>query len=86
MSEKHQVTELRMTAFSDASPIRDELNGEQTILTYNENVGVWDLEFFESGSDFPDRWLGSTHWLDITRMWPGVIAQVAEFHREQTAD
>lgn len=73
------VAELQMTAFADAAPQRDEFNGEQTILTYNDKVGVWDLEFFEGGEEFPEEWLGRTHWIDITRMWPGVIAQVASF-------
>lgn len=73
--EPGQVGGLRMTPFSEAAPVRDELNGEQTILTYCEPVGTWGLEFFESGWDFPERWLGATHWLDITGMWPGVIAQ-----------
>jgi hypothetical protein len=65
--------------FSEALPVRDEAEGEQTVLTYLEDVGVWHLHFFESGWEFPDRWLGDTHWLDITAMWPGVIAQVQEF-------
>ncbi len=73
------VAELPMTAFADAPPQRDEFNGEQTILTYNSNVGIWDLAFFESGEEFPETWFGDTHWIDITGMWPGVIAQVASF-------
>ena len=68
--------ELKMTAFADAAPERDEFHGEQTILTYTDRVGTWDLAFFESGEDFPERWLGDTHWIDITRMRPGVISQV----------
>lgn len=74
--------ELKMTAFADAAPQRDEFNGEQTILTYTDRVGTWDLAFFESGEEFPERWLGDTHWIDITKMWPGVIAQVASFKAE----
>lgn len=73
------VAELPMTSFDDAAPQRDEFNGEQTILTYNANVGIWDLAFFESGEEFPEKWFGDTHWIDISGMWPGVIAQVASF-------
>lgn len=78
-SHLRTVVELPMTAFADRPPQRDELNGEQTILTYNSNAAIWDLAFFESGEEFPDRWLGDTHWIDISGMWPGVIAQVASF-------
>ena len=73
------VAEIPMTAFADAAPQRDEFKHEQTILTYNDKVGVWDLAFFESGEEFPEKWFGDTHWIDITGMWPGVIAQVASF-------
>ncbi len=80
------TVELKMTSFADAAPQRDELNGEQTILTYTDRVGTWDLAFFEAGEDFPERWLGDTHWIDITRMWPGVIAQVASFETKPPED
>lgn len=79
MQAVRRVEELRMTPFSEAAPVRDELMGEQTILTYSEAVGVWGLEFFENGWEFPDRWIGGSHWIDITSMWPGVTAQVTEF-------
>lgn len=82
---EQRIEELPMIAFADRLPVRDEMNGEQTILTYSENVGVFDLEFFESGWDFPERWIGSTHWLDITGMWPGVTAQVTEFRTTDAA-
>ena len=80
------VAELPMTAFADAAPQRDESNGEQTILTYNASVGVWDLAFFAAGEEFPDKWFGDTHWIDISRMWPGVIAQVASFATMEGSD
>lgn len=77
-----RIEELPLTPFSEAAPVRDELMGEQTILTYSEAVGVWSLEFFESGWEFPVRWLGESHWIDITSMWPGVTAQVTEFYND----
>lgn len=80
------VAELPMTAFADAAPQRDEFNGEQTILTYSANVGTWDLAFFASGEEFPEKWLGDTHWIDISCMWPGVIAQVASFADAEGSD
>lgn len=80
------VAELPMTAFADAAPQRDEFNGEQTILTYSANVGTWDLEFFASGEEFPEKWFGDTHWIDISCMWPGVIAQVASFADAEGSD
>ncbi|NTF23536.1 hypothetical protein G6L37_34765 [Agrobacterium rubi] len=79
VSGGHMLAELSMTAFETTCPERDELNGEQTILTYNSNVGTWDLAFFESGEEFPEKWFGDTHWIDITAMWPGVIAQVTGY-------
>ena len=81
-----RIEELAMTAFADAQPVRDECRGEQTILTYNENVGVYDLSFFESGWEFPERWLAASHWMDVTGMWPGVRAQVTEFNLQSQAD
>ena len=81
-----RIEELAMTAFADAAPVRDECKGEQTILTYNENVGVYDLSFFDLGWEFPDRWLAASHWMDITGMWPGVRAQVTEFNIQSQAD
>lgn len=77
------VTEIRMTPIADGLPVRDELRGEQTILTYCEAVGTWDIAFMESGwDDFDSGFaIGVSHWVDITAMWPGVIAQVAEFRQ-----
>ncbi|PVE25392.1 hypothetical protein DC522_05705 [Microvirga sp. KLBC 81] len=79
--ETRKVIELKMTPISEGLPKRDELHGEQTILTYCEQVGTWDLVFCDAGwPDFDDGFrLGVSHWLDITEMWPGVTAQVAEF-------
>jgi hypothetical protein len=73
------VVELRMSPISEGLPVRDKLRGEQTVLTYCEPVGTWNLVFFDSGEgEFDDGFrLGVTHWIDITEMWPGVIAQVA---------
>ncbi|WP_160006893.1 hypothetical protein [Rhizobium sp. 18055] len=86
MGSDRTTIELKMTAFADTAPQRDEFNGEQTILTYTDRVGTWDLAFFESGEEFPERWLGDTHWIDITRMWPGVIAQIASFAASPEGD
>lgn len=80
------VAEIPMTAFADAAPQRDEFKHEQTILTYSVNVGTWDLSFFEAGEEFPEEWFGDTHWIDITGMWPGVIAQVASFAIKEAQD
>lgn len=82
-----RVVELKMTPISDGLPKRDELRGEQTILTYNEHCGTWDLAFSEAGwGDFDNDFrLFVTHWLDISGMWPGVTAQVAEFARDTAA-
>lgn len=81
------ATELKMTPISDGMPTRDEFRGEQTILTYCEQVGTWDIAFMEAGwDDFDSGFaLGGSHWLDITSMWPGVIAQVAQFAKEDSA-
>lgn len=74
------VTELKMTPIADGLPVRDPECGEQTILTYNEASGTWDLAFYESGWEFDAQGfrLGVTHWIDITKMWPGVVAQMKE--------
>lgn len=80
-----EVAELKMTAFADRLPERDPWDGEQAILIYNEGSATWDLEFFESSWEFPDRWSGS-HWLDISGMWPGVSAQVQSFGRDDNRD
>ena len=76
-----RVEELPMTAFADRLPVRDELNGEQTILIHNASA-TWDIAFFEAGEPFPERWFGE-HWVDISGMWPGVTAQVTEWHNER---
>lgn len=74
------ATEIVMNSLAATKPERDELKGEQTFLTYNERVGTWDLRFYEAGWSMHDSdFLGATHWLDITAMWPGVIAQAASF-------
>ncbi|WP_354060105.1 Lar family restriction alleviation protein [Devosia sp. 2618] len=72
------VIELKMTPITDGLPVRDEFRGEQTILTYCDKVGTWDISFMEAGWDDYDAGfaLGVSHWLDITSMWPGAIAQV----------
>lgn len=77
-----QVTEFKMTPIAEGMPKRDEMRGEQTILTYNDRVGAWDISFMEAGWDDYDAGfaLGVTHWLDISEMWPGVTAQVSSFY------
>lgn len=75
--EMRRVEELPMIAFAERLPVRDEMDGEQTILVHNAS-GTWDICFFEIGETMPDRWFGE-HWLDITSMWPGVIAQVTDW-------
>lgn len=71
--------ELPMIAFDDRLPLRDELMGEQTLLVHTP-VGTWDIEFYEAGQPFPERWFRKgAHWLDISAMWPGVTLQVTAF-------
>jgi hypothetical protein len=76
------ATELVMTELASASPERDPMKGEQTILTYCDRTGTWGLDFFEAGWDAPESWIGFTHWLDITESWPGVSAQLLSFAQD----
>jgi NTP pyrophosphatase (non-canonical NTP hydrolase) len=86
LAGESRIVELPMKAFAHEQPVRDEMRGEQTILTYSDRVATWSLEFFESGWDFPDRWLGGSHWLDISAMWPGVTAQVSALRAQPSND
>ncbi|MDT0507550.1 hypothetical protein [Novosphingobium sp. MMS21-SN21R] len=78
------IMELPMVAFIDRLPVRDDMLGEQTILIHNPSA-TWDIAFFEASEDFPDRWIGGEHWIDITGMWPGVTAQVTRFYAHPPA-
>lgn len=77
--------ELPMKAFADERPVR-AVRQEQSILTYTENVGTYDLLFYEIDHEMgPMDFLGASHWIDITEAWPGVKAQLASFSRQPAA-
>ena len=81
LKQERRVIELPMVSFDERKPERDPEHGEQTFLTYCERTATWDIVLYESGWEEEARdFLGATHWLDITSMWPGVAAQVTAFN------
>jgi len=57
-------------------PARHPYLGEQTLLTFNDATGSWDLVHLDFGDelDLEEFVLGVSHWIDLVHMEPDDVA------------